>query len=147
MAGLQPFNAVGGQAAGDVGGTAPDEFGGGLAELAAGLLAPEPDLAFDGPADAAADAAGVAPGGGLALCLEDVVADGNGEAVLLNEAGLEHLTLHTAAAVVARGTAPADHGAVVGQDVAGLAFVSFDSGLTLYYPEALDLALAAPPAA
>ena len=121
-----------------------------LARLAAGVLMPDTALDFDRPAGPPASAAGgpLAPGGGaiadggdLVLALEEVIGDGNGEVVFFNEAGLSRLTLQTDSAVVARGTATG-HAPVDGEDVNGFAYVSFESGLTLYYPEELDLSLA-----
>jgi hypothetical protein len=110
-----------------------------LARLAAGFLEPdpEPDLGF---AEAAAAVTGTA-GGGLVLALDEVIGDGNGEVVFYNEAGLTSLTVRTDDAVVARGTAT-EHGPSDDHDISGFAFVSFESGLTLYYPEGLDLAVA-----
>ena len=120
-----------------------------LARLAAGFLTPDAALDFDlvppptsaagGPA--APGGAGIAGGGDLVLALEEVIGDGNGEVVFFNEAGLSRLTLQTDSAVVARGTA-ADHAPIDGADVNGFAYVSFESGLTLYYPGELDLSLA-----
>lgn len=122
-----------------------------LARLAAGLLLPDAALDFDSVAGPPASAAGgpaappggaaIADGGDLVLALEEVIGDGNGEVVFFNEAGLSRLTLQTDSAVVARGTA-IDHAPVDGEDVNGFAYVSFESGLTLYYPEELDLSLA-----
>lgn len=119
-----------------------------LARLAAGFLEPDAAAAPDRPGDLDPPAAGgparpggAAAGGDLVLALEEVVGDGNGEVVFFNEAGLARLTLQTDSAVVGQGTATG-HAPVDGEDVNGFAFVSFESGLTLYYPEGLDLALA-----
>lgn len=135
MADPQPVDA-GGEA-----GAWEDFADGDLAKLAAGFLNPDPDPSLDlasaGPAAPAPDA----PGGGLVLALHEVIGDGNGEVVFYNEAGLTRLTLQTDAAVVGRGAAP-DDAPVDDQDGAGFAYISFESGLTLYYPEGLDLAVA-----
>ncbi len=138
MADLQPVDVWNGShvsGAGAWGGFADD----GLARLAADFLQPAEELDFG--LGVATRGAGAQASGDFVLALEDVIGDGNGEVVFCNEAGLSNLTLRTDAAVVDRGTA-AGHAPVDGQDINGFAFVSFDSGLTLYYPEGLDLSLA-----
>ena len=141
MAESQPLDAWNGPVA--PGGFAADSE---LARLAAGFLEPGGELDFDlAGAAAALPATTTAPraagDGDLVLPLEEVIGDGNGEVVFCNEVGLTSLTLQTDAAVVARGTATG-HAPVGGEDINGFAFVSFDSGLTLYYPEGLELSLA-----
>jgi hypothetical protein len=76
----------------------------------------------------------------LTLRLDDMVGDGNGEVVLLNDAGLTHLAIATDADVVSQGVA-LDHTVATGEDVSGFAYVAFATGLTLYYPEGVDVAV------
>jgi hypothetical protein len=76
----------------------------------------------------------------VALALADLISDDNGEIVLFNDSGLRSLVLHTDAAVVADGRAPA-HVTAAGDDVSGFKFMTFDNGLTLYFEEGLHLVL------
>jgi hypothetical protein len=115
-----------------------------LQQLARDLLDESADLPM--PGGAASFAA--SPEGGAHLCapaafilsLEDIVSDGNGEVVLLNDAGLTHLAIATDASVVTRGVA-LDHTVATGQDVGGFEYVTFATGVTLYYPEGVELAV------
>ncbi len=75
------------------------------------------------------------------LALADLISDDNGEIVLFNDFGLRSLALHTDAAVVADGRAPA-HVTAAGDDVSGFKFMTFDNGQTLYFEEGLHLVLA-----
>jgi hypothetical protein len=72
------------------------------------------------------------------LALADVVADANGEVVVLNDSGFRTMAVRTAAAVTADGRAQ-KHVTASGEDVSGFNYVTFDNGVTLYYPEGLDL--------
>ena len=76
----------------------------------------------------------------LVLRLDEMVGDGNDEVVLLDDSGLSHLALSGDVEVVAEGTA-VDHVTADGQDVSGFAFVTFASGMTLFYPDGVELAL------
>ncbi|MGH6944100.1 MAG: hypothetical protein ACREH6_07760 [Geminicoccaceae bacterium] len=76
----------------------------------------------------------------LVLALDQVIADGNDEVVFVNDAGLAHVAVSTDVDVVAQGTA-IEHVTADGQDVSGFAFVTFASGMTLFYPDGVDLAL------
>ena len=78
------------------------------------------------------------------LMLSDVVADANGEAVIFNDSGLRTVSIRTGAAVVAEGEA-AEHVTASGEDVSGFKYVTFDNGVTLYFPEGLDLILTMDP--
>jgi hypothetical protein len=77
---------------------------------------------------------------GLVLRLDDMLADGNDEIVLLADSGQGQLALATDAEVVATGTA-GDHVTADGQDVSGFAFVTFATGMTLFYPDDVELAV------
>jgi len=77
---------------------------------------------------------------GLVLRLDDMLADGNDEIVLLADSGQGQLALATDAEVVATGTA-GDHVTAAGQDVSGFAFVTFATGMTLFYPDDVELAV------
>ena len=69
------------------------------------------------------------------------MSDAASETVLLAGEGVDGLTLViTGEAVTARGAA-AQHLTAGGEDVSGHSYVSFASGLTLYNPTGLDLAL------
>jgi hypothetical protein len=74
------------------------------------------------------------------LTLSDLVADANGEIVIFNDSGFRTVAIRTGAAVVAEGEA-ASHVTASGEDVSGFKYVTFDNGVTLYFPEGLDLIL------
>lgn len=76
----------------------------------------------------------------LLLSLDDIVSDGNGDAVLLDDAGLTRLAIATNASVVTGGVA-LGHTVATGEDVSGFAYVTFATGLTLYYPDSMELAV------
>ena len=79
------------------------------------------------------------------LALSDFMGDANGEVVIFNDSGFRTVLLRTEATVVAEGEA-ADHVTAAGEDVSGFKYVRFDNGVTLYFPEGLDLILkSAPP--
>jgi hypothetical protein len=75
------------------------------------------------------------------LALADLVGDANGEVVVLNDSGFRTMAIRTAATVTADGRVH-KHVTAGGEDVSGFNYVSFDTGVTLYYPEGLDLILA-----
>ncbi len=77
-------------------------------------------------------------GDSLIVALSDLIADRNGEVVLFNDSNLPVLTLLTAERPVARGRAES-HVTAGGVDVSGYDFVTFGSGLTLYYPHEMQL--------
>jgi hypothetical protein len=74
------------------------------------------------------------------LTLSDLVGDANGEVVIFNDSGFRTVAIRTNAAVVAEGEA-AKHVNASGEDVSGFKYVTFDNGVTLYFPEGLDLIL------
>ena len=74
------------------------------------------------------------------LALADLVGDANGEVVIFNDSGVRTLALHTGAAVVANGTAQA-HVTAGGEDVTGFRYVTFETGVTVYFQEGLNLIL------
>ncbi len=114
--------------------------GGGLLGYVEALVAETVDLGQ--PADTAGTALPPPAPPRAELHLADLVSDATGEAVLLPGDGIDGFTLVTAGeAVTARGAA-ASHLTAGGEDVGGLSYLSFASGLTLYYPAGLDLALA-----
>jgi hypothetical protein len=75
------------------------------------------------------------------LALTDLVGDANGEVVIFNDSGLRTLALRTDSAVVAGGQSQS-HVTAGGEDVSGFNYVSFDTGVTVYFPEGLELILA-----
>lgn len=97
------------------------------------------DLAQDDQAAVAGEtsAAGAAE---AELALADLVSDANGEVVLFNDSGLRTVAIRAEAAVVAEGRAQ-KHVTAAGEDVSGFNYVTFGNGVTLYYPEGLDLML------
>ncbi|MGH6898059.1 MAG: hypothetical protein ACREJ5_16180 [Geminicoccaceae bacterium] len=74
------------------------------------------------------------------LALADFVSDTNGEVVIFNDSGFRTLALHTDSVVVAGGQAHS-HVTAGGEDVSGFNYVTFDNGVTVYFPEGLDLIL------
>jgi hypothetical protein len=75
------------------------------------------------------------------LALADLLSDANGEVVIFNDSGFRTLALHTDAAVVDGGRARR-HVTAGGDDVSGFNYVTFDSGVTVYFPEELNLIVA-----
>jgi hypothetical protein len=112
-----------------------------LQQLASDLLDDSPDLPMPATFAAAAVTSHHQPGfAELILSLEDIVSDGNGDVVLLDDAGLTRLAIATDAPVVTEGIS-LSHTVATGEDVSGFAYVTFATGLTLYYPEGLELAV------
>jgi hypothetical protein len=72
------------------------------------------------------------------LALADLVSDDNGEVVFCNDSGFRSLAILTDSQVVADGRAGV-HVTAAGDDVSGFKYVKFDSGLTLFYEEGLQL--------
>jgi hypothetical protein len=75
------------------------------------------------------------------LALTDLVGDANNEVVIFNDSGLRTLALRTDSAVVAGGQSPS-HVTAGGEDVSGFNYVRFDTGVTVYFPEGLELIVA-----
>ena len=69
----------------------------------------------------------------LALSLEDLLPDANGNVVLFNDAGVTEMSIISEKPVVNSGIVGEQAAAEVG-DVAGMVYYSFDSGPTLYCP-------------
>jgi hypothetical protein len=74
------------------------------------------------------------------LALADLVSDANGEVVVFNDSGFRTMAIRTEAAVTADGRVQR-HVTASGEDVSGFKYVTFDNGVTLYYPDGLDLIL------
>jgi hypothetical protein len=110
---------------------------GGLADLARALIADQP-LAFPAPsAPAAPDRPGVV------LMLDDIVTDDGGACVLDGDGPCLSIVLETDQDVVATGSADA-HATAAGSDVSGHSFIAFASGVTVYFPAELEVAVAPP---
>lgn len=77
-------------------------------------------------------------GAEVELTLADLLSDDNGEVVFFNDSCVRSLAIATEAAVVADGSAGA-HVTASGADVTGYQFVTFDTGVTLYFQPDLDL--------
>lgn len=73
----------------------------------------------------------------IALSLDDLLPDANGNVVLFNDAGVTEMSIVAERPVVDSGIAGEGAGTTGSADVAGMAYYSFDSGPTLYCP--LDL--------
>src|SRR5690606_2939720 len=80
------------------------------------------------------------------LTLSELVGDANGEVVIFNDSGLRTLALHAQVAVVEKGQV-AKHVTAAGEDVSGYNCIKFDNGVTLYFPDDLDLILMGGPPA
>jgi hypothetical protein len=74
------------------------------------------------------------------LALADLVSDAQGEVVVFNDSGFRTMAIRTEAVVLADGQVDR-HVTASGEDVSGFHYVTFDNGLTLYYPDGLDLIL------
>ncbi|HMR29788.1 MAG TPA: hypothetical protein PKA13_04740 [Geminicoccaceae bacterium] len=100
-----------------------------------------PGLLSAGEADPHADQADDL----LTLRLEDLLQDDNGEVVLFNDSGLRALAVATDAGIVAEGSS-GHHVTAAGEDVSGFHYVTFDTGLTLYYQNGLEVIVRGEPA-
>jgi hypothetical protein len=98
------------------------------------------DLAHDDQVGVEGDAStsGVAE---VELALADLVGDANGEIVVLNDSGFRTMAIRAAAAVTAEGSVQ-KYVTASGEDVSGFNYLTFDNGVTLYYPDGLDLIVA-----
>ena len=97
------------------------------------------DLAQDD--QSAIEAEAFAPGAAeVELALADLESDANGEVVVFNDSGFRTMAIRAAAAVIADGRVQ-KHVTTSGDDVSGFNYVTFDNGVTLYYPEGLDVAV------
>jgi hypothetical protein len=81
----------------------------------------------------------------LTLRLDDLIQDDNGEVVLFNDSGLRALAVATDAGIVAEGSS-GHHVTAAGEDVSGFHYVTFDTGLTLYYQHGLEVIVRGDPA-
>lgn len=112
-----------------------------LAELAASMLQEQartlPSVVPADPAPASALSVGTV------LAIEDILTDLRGEAVLAPEPGIGAIVLAAAEPVVDQGAATA-HVTAAGEDVSGLAYVAFASGVTVYYPAEVELLVTGP---
>jgi hypothetical protein len=77
--------------------------------------------------------ASLADAGPVALSLTDLVPDAEGEVVFFDESGLTEMAVIPDGQLLDQGIADS-HVTLGGIDVAGMAFYSFDSGVTLYLP-------------
>jgi hypothetical protein len=82
----------------------------------------------------------------VVLPLASLAPDANGEIVLMSQADLNAITIATSETVLRSGTVPYRRLTAGGIDVSGYRFISFDSGLTLYYPQRVTLTVTAEPA-
>ena len=101
----------------------------------------------EGPAEArnAASATARARAGSaeFELALSDLIGDERGEVVLFNDSGFRTLALRTETVVTAQGRA-GRHVTAGGEDVSGFRYLTFETGLTLYYQEDIDLIVWSP---
>ena len=124
-----------------------EAFGGlpdaGLAELARSLLAEShqwPNGGAETPSRADTEAA---RGLRAVLSMGDILADDSGACVLDVDGPNVSVVLQTDEAVVAEGAADS-FALAAGSDVSGHSFITFASGVTLYFPPELDVALMPP---
>lgn len=110
--------------------------GNGLAELARSLLAEAETI----PPDPGPLAVRSGDGFHTVLSMNDIVTDDSGACVLGVDGPKVSIVLQTDEAVVAEGAAD-DFASAAGNDVSGHSFLTFASGVTLYFPSDLDLAL------
>lgn len=97
-------------------------------------------LSTDGPEAQAAEADDLPT-----LRLDDLIQDDNGEVVLFNDSGLRALAVATDAGIVAEGSS-GHHVTAAGEDVSGFHYVTFATGLTLYYQDGLEVIVRGEPA-
>jgi hypothetical protein len=81
---------------------------------------------------------GATAGAEVELALADLVADANGEVVIFNDSGFRTLALHADSGLVENGRAEA-HVTAGGEDVSGFNYMTFENGMTVYFPEGLDV--------
>ena len=96
------------------------------------------DMDWDSFSDAVQDESAAA--GGVDLQLSDLISDDNNEVVLVSDPSFDTLTLRVDSEVLSSGVADG-HVTAGGQDVTGYHYLSFESGLTLYYGDGVDLQL------
>ena len=96
------------------------------------------DLAQDDPAATEREpSAGAAE---VELALAYLAGYAKGEIGLYNDSGFRTVALRTQATVKGEGRVQ-KHVTASGEDVSGFNYVTFDNGVTLYYPEGLELIL------
>jgi len=84
---------------------------------------------------------GVQGGDGLiALSIADLLPDAQGEVVFLNDAGVSAINILNAQPVIGSGISD-HHTTAQGIDVTGMAYSTFETGLTVYYPSDVTLLL------
>jgi hypothetical protein len=79
-------------------------------------------------------------GAEVELAVADLVTDANGEVVIFNDSGFRTLALYADSGVVESGRV-ATHVTAGGEDVSGFNYLTFESGMTVYYPEGLDVSV------
>lgn len=79
-------------------------------------------------------------GGLLALRVDDLLPDAGGNIVMCDEAGIKELTILSGAMIVENGIAKTQF-TDDGLDVSGMAFYSFDTGVTLYLPSDVHISI------
>jgi len=98
-----------------------------------GNVGPGSDAAIESPAR-------------IVLRAEDLVQDENGEIVLFNDSHVASVALETTAKLVDEGETT-QHVTAAGDDVTGFHYWQFDSGLTIYVKDGVDIVLVEPPPA
>lgn len=80
----------------------------------------------------------------MILSMADLLPDANGDVVLFSESGPMAVNITTDERITDTGTA--DHYVTsAGIDVSGYHFYTFEAGLTIYYPDDIDLLVTAQP--
>jgi hypothetical protein len=76
----------------------------------------------------------------LALSIDDLLPDAHGNVVICDEAGIKEMTIFSGDAMIKSGIAES-HLTDGGLDVSGMAFYSFDTGVTLYLPSDVHISI------
>jgi hypothetical protein len=79
----------------------------------------------------------------MVLSLSDLLPDANGDVVLFSESGPMAVNITTDEQVTGSGTAD-HHVTSAGVDVSGYHFFTFEAGLTIYFPDDIDLLVTVP---
>lgn len=96
------------------------------------------DIDWDSFAEAVLDESDTA--GDVELTLSDLISDNNNEVVLVSDPSFETLRLRVDSDVLSSGVVDS-HITAGGQDVTGYHYLNFESGLTLYYGDGVELQL------
>ncbi len=77
---------------------------------------------------------------GIVLELGDLIANDHGEVVLFNDSAVQTIVLQSSARMVSQGLSKGSQ-TKDGQSIEGYKYCKFDNGVTIYYPDGLELIL------